>query len=309
MSGQAAAVIATDGGVAPGPVPLLRVGRSLIRFAGPIVSVALLVAVAFQFRHLGIAKLRPMIPTAIGFWLVFSVYYLVAPATEWIIFRRLWKMPPGGFLVLIRKLICNEILMGYLGEAYFYAWARRNTRLTSTPFGAIKDVTLLSGLVGNLVTLVMVAVAAPLLGSLHGGLNGAPVTGSAIIILAMSASVALLHKRLLTLPRSALLFIGGLHLARIAMTTIVAGILWHMLLPHLSISWLVLLGTLRLLVSRLPLLPNKDVVFAGMASLLVGNDASIASALALMAALILATHLALAAILGATELANRRWAQ
>lgn len=309
MSGQAGAVIAADNCIARQPVSLMRIGRSLLRFAGPFFSVALLVAVVFQFRNLDVSKLTSLMPTAIGFWLVFSLYYLVSPATEWIIFRRLWAMPPGGFLVLIRKLICNEILMGYLGEVYFYAWARRNTRLTSAPFGAIKDVTILSGLVGNLVTLIMVAVAAPLLASIHGGSTSAPVLGSAIVILAMCAGVALFHKRLLTLPRSALLFIAGLHFARIASTTIVAAIMWHLLLPHLAISWLVLLGTLRLLVSRLPLLPNKDVVFASMASLLMGNDPSIAPAMALMAALILATHLGLAAILGATELAERRWAQ
>lgn len=309
MSGMAGAVIATDNYVLPKPAPLLCIGRLLIRFAGPLVSAALLIAVTFQFRHLDLAELRSLMPTSLGFWFVFLVYYLTGPATEWIIFRRLWAIPPSGFLVLIRKLICNELLMGYLGEVYFYAWARQNLRLTSAPFGAIKDVTILSGLVGNLMTLVMVAVAAPLIGSTHAGSYSAPVIGSAIVIFAMCASVVLFHKRLLTLPRSALLFVGGLHLARIVTTTIVAGILWHLLLPHLAISWLVVLGTLRLLVSRLPLLPNKDVVFAGMASFLVGSDASIASALALMAALTLATHLGLAAVLGVTELTQRRSAQ
>lgn len=127
MSGRAGVIIGTDPGVTIEPVSLLGIGQSWTRFAGPMVSVGLLIAVAYQFRHLNLSRLSLLMPTGIAFWLGFAVYYLISPASEWIMFRRLWNMPPRGFLVLVRKLICNEILMGYLGEVYFYAWARRNT--------------------------------------------------------------------------------------------------------------------------------------------------------------------------------------
>ena len=65
-----------------------------------------------------------------------------------------------------------------------------------------------------------------------------------------------------------------------------------------------MLATLRLLVSRLPLIPNKELVFAGLALFLIGRDAAAADAMALMASLFLVTHLVVGVTLGATELAQ-----
>lgn len=287
------------------PLPLLRAGRGWTKFVAPAFSLALLAAVGWQFRRLDLPNLRALMPTGIGFWLAFAVYYFMSPATEWVIFRRLWNIPASGFIALVRKLVSNEILLGYVGELYFYTWARRNAHITAAPFGAIKDVTILSGLVGNFVTLAMVIIAAPLFGALHLGIPARSFVGSTILVLGISLGILLLRNRLFTLPRKELWLIAGLHLARVMTTTIVAAVMWHLLLPDVALSWWLLLGTLRLLVSRLPLLPNKDVVFAGLASFLVGNDVPLATAMALMAALILATHLLLAAILAAGDLARR----
>lgn len=289
----------------PDPQPLLQIERRWTRFVAPAISIGLLIAVVWQFRRLDLANLGALVPTGVDFWIAFAVYYFMSPATEWIIFRRLWGIPAAGFAALVRKLVSNEILMGYVGELYFYSWARRHAHLTAAPFGAIKDVTILSGLVGNFMTLVMVVIAAPLLGGLHLGIDTRSLVGSAVIVLGTSLVVLLLRRRLFTLPRRELWIIAGLHLLRVVTTTVVAAILWHLLLPEVALSWWLLLGTLRLLVSRLPLLPNKDVVFAGLASFLVGNDAQIGSAMVLMAGMILATHLVFAALLGASDLAHR----
>jgi hypothetical protein len=52
-----------------------------------------------------------------------------------------------------------------------------------------------------------------------------------------------------------------------------------------------LLAAVRLLLSRLPLLPNKDLVFAGVAVVMIGRAAGIDALMTMMASLILATHL------------------
>ncbi|MEG3125124.1 hypothetical protein [Sphingomonas sp. GB1N7] len=305
LSSQRGGAIASETGCAIDSLPLLHATRRWRQFVGPSFSLLLLIAVAWQFRRLDFPNLRALLPTGAGFWLVFTIYYFMCPATEWIIFRRLWHIPAGGFVALVRKLVSNEIVMGYAGELYFYTWARRNTRITTAPFGAIKDVSILSGLVGNVVTLAMVLIVAPMLGTLHLSMGREPIVGSAIVVLGASLAVLLMRRRNFTLPRRDLWVIAGLHFGRVATTTIVAAVMWHLLLPEVALRWWLLLGTARLLVSRLPLLPNKDVVFAGLASFLVRNDAHIAGAMALIAALILATHLGLGAILGAGELSYR----
>jgi hypothetical protein len=284
------------------PAPLIRSGRNWTRWAGPLVSALILVVALAQFRDLDPHSLWKLLPRTAVFWAIFILHYLAGPFAEWIIFRRLWSIPAEGFVALLRKLVSNEILLGYLGEVYFYAWARRNSRITTAPFGAIKDVAILSALVGNGVTLAMVMVALPFLGIVTVGLHRWEVGGSLLFVLATSMGAMLLRRRLFTLPRRELWIVSAIHLLRIVGKLMVGAMLWHMLLPEVALSWWLLLGTLRQLISRLPFLPNKDVVFAGIAAFLIGRDSEIVAAMALMASLTLAAHLLVGVALGATEL-------
>ncbi|MEO6092221.1 MAG: hypothetical protein ABIT04_00370 [Novosphingobium sp.] len=286
------------------PRPLIDSHRPWLRLVGPAISFLVLVAVTYQLRKLDFAGLARMVPFDPVFWCVFLAYYLAGPLSEWVIFRRLWRLPLDGLGALLRKLVSNEILLGYLGEVYFYAWARRNAHVEKAPFGAIKDVAVLSALVGNLVTLVMVAVTVPLFHTLDIGMEGTAFVASAIFILFSSIGALLLRKRLFTLPRRELWIVGATHLTRILAMLILAAIMWHLLLPTVAITWWLVLATLRQLVSRLPFVPNKDVVFAGIAAVLVGSEPPIVQAITLMATLLLGTHLLVGTALGITELAR-----
>lgn len=284
------------------PAPLIQSGGNWTRWTGPVVSILILAVALIQFRGLDVGNLWSMMPMSPLFWLSFLLYYAASPISEWVIFRRFWNIPVEGFGALMRKLVSNEILLGYLGEVYFYAWARRNTQIRTAPFGALKDVTILSALVGNVVTLAMVVIAIPLFDALNIGTGHRDIIGSVLFVLGTSLVVLFLRKRLFTLPRPELWRVAAIHLARIVATTCLAAAMWHMLLPVVDLSWWLLLGTLRQLVSRLPFLPNKDVVFAGMTAFLIGPGNDIVSAMALMASLILAAHLLVGMVLGSIEL-------
>jgi hypothetical protein len=67
-----------------------------------------------------------------------------------------------------------------------------------------------------------------------------------------------------------------------------------------------MLSTLRLVLSRLPMVPNKDVLFAGVAVFLVGRELEIAQVLAVIASLLLAAHLLVGLILGVSGLVKQR---
>lgn len=287
------------------PAPLIRAGRNWTHWIGPLVSVLMLGAVVYELRSIDLREVWALLPTSIGFWLLFLAYYLAGPASEWLIFRRLWGLPLSGMGALLQKLVSNEILLGYLGEVYFYAWARRSATVSASPFGAIKDVTILSALAGNVVTLAMVLAVAPLFGSLHFGIDAKTFLVSIAIILGTSAAALFVRKRLFTLPRRELWFVTSMHLLRIVATILLAAGMWHLLLPSVALLWWLILATARQLLARLPFLPNKDVVFAAVASLLVGQNNDIVAAMALMATLILAAHLLVGAALAANALASR----
>lgn len=278
-------------------------GRS--RLAGlfsMLVSLALLVVAAYQLRSLSLADVQGLVPTSPWFWLVFAGYYLAGPVSEWFIYRRLWQMPASGLGALIRKLVSNEILLGYLGEAQFYGWVRSRLKFVTAPFGAIKDVTILSALVGNFATLAMLLWAWPLVASGHLGMEGRTVFLSLGVVLVTSFVILLFRERLFTLPRRELWFIAVVHLARIAAVVIFSAMMWHLVLPEVAVGLWIVMATLRMLVSRLPLLPNKDIVFAGIAVFLLGHDVEIAALMTLMAVLLLVTHLIVGGLFALADL-------
>lgn len=275
------------------------------RLIGPAASMVMLAAVIYHFRTLDLAAVRASFHQSAVFWLVFAGYYLAMPVSEWVMYRRLWQVPARAFGAFVRKRISNEILLGYAGEAYFWVWARHNAHGRGAPFGAIKDVTILSAAVGNAATLFMVLATAPMFRSLELGVGTGTIVCSALVLLALSAGMFLFRSRLFTLPNRELWIIAGLHMARIVATSVLGAVMWHLLLPTVAIGWWLLLATLRLLVSRLPFLPNKDIVFAGLVAFLVGSDPRIGAVMTLLATLLLAAHLLLAAVLGAGDLARR----
>ena len=258
---------------------------------GPLLSIAIFITALLQFRSLDLAQLESALPVSATFWLVFAAGYLTAPLADWVIFRRLWGIPFSGVLPLVGKLIGNDLLMGYVGEVYFYDWARRRANLAASPFGAVKDVAILSAIAGNAATLAMVIAAWPFADVLPLGGHGHELAISIVVVLASSVVVMMFRGRLFSLPRPELRMIFGMQLTRIAITTALSALLWHIALPQVELGLWLLLATIRLLISRLPFLPNKDVVFAGLAVVLVGHELDIAALMAMLAGVILTTHL------------------
>jgi hypothetical protein len=253
-------------------------------------SLLILAAVAHTMRHIDVAHLLALVPRSSLFWAVFATFYLAQPASEWLIYRRLWHLPAGGFAVLLRKLVCNELLLGYLGEAYLYGWARRKVAMSAAPFGTIKDVAILSAMAGNGVTLVLLVLVWPFVGVTQLGIESRHVVLSLAVVLASSILIMLLRKRVFTLSRPELGFILRIHLLRIAAVLALTALLWHLVLPSVPLVWWLFLATLRMLISRLPFVPNKDVVFAGLAVFMLGHEAGIATLMTMLASVIVLTH-------------------
>ncbi len=263
------------------------------------VSFAVIAVVIWQLSLFHFDQLVEMVPSSLLFWTVFAVTYLAGPLGDWWIFRRLWGLPISGISALIRKMVSNELLLGYLGDAQFYSWARSRLTMVAAPFGAVKDVAILSAVTGNAVTMVLLLFAWPLVSSGQLGVATRDAYVSLAVVLFSSFAIFLFRRQLFSLPKSDLYFVSAIHVLRIAVALAGSAVMWHLVLEDVAISLWLVLATLRMLISRLPLLPNKDVVFAGITVFLLGHDTEIADLIALMTMLTLATHLAMGALFGA----------
>ncbi|WP_156840538.1 hypothetical protein [Novosphingobium aquimarinum] len=302
-----AALTASSIPVDPGPV-IAAGRRSWPRWLGTIISFAVLVAALYNLHWIELSTLQALLPSDPRFWLVYAAYYLLGPVSEWIIFRRLWNLPPSGIVPLLRKKVSNELLLGYLGELYFYSWARRHANLVAAPFGAIKDVTIISAMTGNAITLTMLLFAAPWLLGLVAGLD-LDVSQQAIaystgFIALSSLLVFVFRRRVLSLPKEELRFVFLVHGARAILNILLLATLWHLALPLVALLWWAILSLTRQLVSRLPFVPNKDVIFASLAIFFVGGDGTIPALMTLIAGIVLLTHLIVGAVTSGIEIVH-----
>jgi hypothetical protein len=288
------------------PAPLADGLRRWLAIAGPLFSIGILAAVIWRLQQLDVGGIWARIPTSPGFWLLFPLYYFALPIADCVIFRRLWRIPPAGIAALLRKRLSNDLLVGYSGELYFYTWARQRGDISGAPFGAIKDVAILSAIAGNVVTLILFALAYPVLGRANLGIQPHVALLSVLVIVGPSLLALLLRGHLFSMPLAETRFALKVHFVRLIAAIALTILLWHFALPDVPLRWWMTLASLQILVSRLPLVPNKDVVFAGICILLIGHDTRVVELIAQIASLVLVGHILVAIGLTSAWALHRR---
>lgn len=279
---------------------------------GAILSLAMAAGLAHALLGDGLKGLDRAVPADPLFYPVFALSYLALPMGDWWIFRRLWGLPGAtGLGATLKKRIANEVVLGYSGEAYFYAWARRRMPDDARPFSAVKDVAILSALAGNGVTLALALAAVPVLRTLlpSGALSPTAVAAGLVgagVLVATTLPFLFFRRQVFALAPAELRWTFGVHLVRQVAATGLLALGWAIGIPGVAAATWLALAAVRLVVTRLPFLPNKDLLFANVAVLMLGGQAApVAGLIAFAAALTLATHAALALGFGVHHLARR----
>lgn len=270
--------------------PIERARRRWPAIVAGALTILMIAGLARELLDHGLAALWSHVPASPVFYLAFALLYMSPPTFDWLIFRRLWRLPAAGLSALMKKRIANEVVVGYSGDAYFYVWARARLQFVTAPFGAVKDVTILSGIAGNLLTLAMLAVSVPIARGLLTPEQFRLVAGSAAVTMAISLPFLIFSRRVFSLGRRTLWWVFGVHCARLAFGSTMIALAWHFAMPGESLEMWLFLAAARLLVSRLPLVPNKDLLFANFAIVLIGEGTALSDLVAFTAALTLAVH-------------------
>jgi hypothetical protein len=206
----------------------------------------------------------------------------------------------------MKKRVVNDVLpVPYAGDASFYIWARERMKMVTAPFGAVKDVSILSAVAGNTITLLMLAVALPFGRDLFTGEWWNRTLWATAGLAAMTLPFILFSKRVFTLPGPRLRWIFAIHCTRLAFGSTMIALVWHLAMPEVPVSVWLLLATGRLIVSRLPI-PTKDLLFATLAIQVIGQGQALSDLVAFTAALTLLAHAVFIVGLAAWEVVRRR---
>ncbi len=266
-----------------------RAALHLLRWAIPILLLAYL---GYSLTRLGWAQVWNARPRNLGFYFAVLLPFYVQPVADLVIYHNLLGI--GRVLplfVILRKRFVNTML-DYSGEVYFFFWAKKNLELKQgVLLHAVKDTNILSASAGlAMVWLTLLAVMAS--GSLklpalvHDSFWTFVFFGSLPLILGLALFIG--GRRVTALSRGDVVTTFGIHFARCAtQLSLEFMILWLSgALPSAAIC--IRFVALRVVLTRLPLVPNKDLVFVGVgiaaAGLMGVSTQSVAAMLVLMTA-------------------------
>jgi hypothetical protein len=269
---------------APSGGPALHLLRWLI----PILLLGFL---ARRLAQLGWVHVWDARPNALSFYVVLLLPFFVQPVADLIIYRNLLGVGQTlPLVVLLRKRYLNSVMLEYSGEAYFFFWAQRNLELKKgILLHAVKDTNFLSAGAGlAIVWLMLLALVASGGVKLPEFLSANSWTFVAIGSVPLVPCLALVigGRGVTTLSRGEVASTFAIHLARSVVVLSLEFALWWLsgALPSAAVC-LEFVG-LRLLVTRLPLMPSKDLLFVGIgiaaAGLIDVSAPKVASVLVIM---------------------------
>ena len=159
---------------------------------------------------------------------------------------------------------------------------------------------------GNAITLVMLVAALPLGRDLLAPDQFRTGLWSTALLVALSAPFLIFSRRVFSLPRRRLWEVFGFHCGRVVASSTFTALAWHFALPSVSVGMWLFLAAGRLLVSRLPFVPNKELLFFTFATLLIGEQDALIRLLAFFAALTLVANGVLIVLFALASLAAGR---
>lgn len=250
--------------------------RPDVQRAYKVLRAAILVGVIayliFRFSEVGWREVLGALPSSPLFYLFFVLRFFVLPASELLIYQRIWEVPlVAHFPAFVRKRVYNFAVMGYSGEGFLTLWARRTLTVpTRKILSGVKDNNLLSALTSNIATVVVILFLV-FTGEIEHGISALPPGGGVLFLIAfltaltLSISVIFFRKKIIALSGKLIVELLSIHFVRIVIILGLHAGMYASAIPGPPLSaWLMFLA-LQLVLSRIPFIPNQDLVFLGAA--------------------------------------------
>jgi hypothetical protein len=264
--------------------------RQLVRW---VVPAALLLLLGYGLTRLGWGRIFAARPASPWFYVVMLLPFFVQPIADMFIYRNLLRV--GGALpltVFLRKRYMNGVMLDYSGEVYFFFWAKKNLELKhGRLLHAVKDTNVLSASAGLvmvwLMLLVLVAggfMRLPMFA--HGSIWSIFIVGSLPLALGLALFVG--GRKVTASSRGDIASTFAIHMIRCVLTLLLEFWIWWLSGALPTVALCLQFVALRLLVTRLPLVPNKDLIFIGVGIAAAGfmdiSAPKVAAVLVLMSA-------------------------
>jgi len=240
-----------------------------------VVGVVLYI-LANKLGEIGWVEVRQALPTNPLFYLFFTLMYFALPIGEWLVYQTLWgSTVRQHFGTFVRMRVYNLALVSYAGEAFLAMWAHKKLCLKGrVAAAAVKDSNILSALASNSFTLLLLA-SFFLTGQLEQITNAEPDYGfyiglSVALGLVLIPVVLRFQGRILAIDTATTKRVFSIHLIRLTIVMLLQAAQWETALPTVPFETWLLLLTAQMVLTRVPFLPNTDLLFMGLGISMIG---------------------------------------
>jgi len=245
--------------------PLARHVARILRWGIPVILLAI---IGWRLTELGWREIWVARPGNPFFYVLLVLQFLIQPFGDYFVYRNLWgRSSTPSMAVILRKRVMNTFMLDYSGEVFFFLWAQEHLKLKPGMLvHGIKDSNVLSAGAGlamlYLIALLLLATGGlqiPASISAHGWIY--LVIGSVPLVLC--ALLIFGRRRLTALTPAQIAVTFLIHFTRAMLALGIEFWLWQLsgALPSAVAS--LQFVALRLVVTRLPMVPNKDLIFVG----------------------------------------------
>ena len=267
-------------------------GQRILKAARAVFVLGIVAYLAYELRDARWVDIWAGLPTNPLFYLLFLALYFMLPVAEVFVYRITWTFDAWkSFPAFIKKRIYNKDVLGYSGELYFYTWARKNVGLSDLDIlKTIRDQNIVSSAASTMVALVLVAIflytGQLTVTALIGQPEAAYVVGGAVVLILLTALAVRLRRYLFSMAFKAANFIFIVHFVRLVIGQAMQIAMWAVAMPEVPLRIWFTYAALSIIVTRIPFVPNRDLIFMGFAVSLSGVlGVSEAGLVAMLAAL------------------------
>ena len=232
-----------------------------------LILLGILGLIIYQLTDIGWGDVLTSLPANPLFYLLFAVLFMTLPVAEVFIYRQLWSFDAWqGLKTFITKWVYNHEIVGYSGEVYLFMWARKRVDESDKQiFKRIRDNSILSSITSNSVAvgLLLALLATGNLDLSHVLEDATPLyAGVVILVLIVVTAVAVqFRKYIFELPLKKAAVIFSIYMSRFLVHHAGLVVMWMAAIPSVPFSvWLTFLALL-IVINRIPIVPNKDLVF------------------------------------------------
>lgn len=240
-----------------------KVMKGPLRYFLYVIILGILV---YQLYEIGFVDILRSVPKNPLVYILAVVLFFILPVAEHFAYGRFFQFKASESVpMLIKKRVFNKNLMSYVGEFDFYLWLTQKEPDQSKRrvFDIVKD----NNIISSIASIVLISALLLVLIIMHYSSEDVRdyllIVGYVVgyILLLVTVVVIMARTNIYSLNMRDTWYLTWVHSSRILLVSAIQIVQWYLAITDISVWELFVILSVQMVISRIPILPAKDLIF------------------------------------------------